>query len=74
MITDRDVPMSSTLHPQRGVRRISARERAKMAGMCLNCGQHLTFCGAPFTDAIPCRKCLYINIYKESQQPVSGHW
>jgi hypothetical protein len=41
-------------------------------GMCLRCGRRLTLCGAPFTGEITCRKCNYINIYNESQQPVSG--
>ncbi len=43
-------------------------------GRCLKCRARLTYCGRPFTAEIPCRMCLYINIYRQSQQPVSGRW
>jgi hypothetical protein len=43
-------------------------------GLCLKCGHRLTFCGQPFTAEIPCSKCLYINVYKESRQPVGGRY
>jgi hypothetical protein len=43
-------------------------------GLCLKCGHRVSFCGKPFTASIPCRHCLYINIYRESRQPVAGRW
>jgi hypothetical protein len=51
-----------------GVKRITRREST---GLCLGCGGKLTFCGVPFTADILCRKCNTINVYKDSQQPVS---
>lgn len=47
---------------------------AKYIGVCINCGKKITLCGKPFTAQIPCHKCLYINLFQESQQPVAGHW
>jgi hypothetical protein len=55
-------------------RRLGRAWKTPALGMCLQCGQKLTFCGKPFSAEIPCAKCLYINIYENSQQPVSGHW
>lgn len=43
-------------------------------GLCINCGHRVTFCGKPFTAQIPCGKCLFINKFENSQQPVGGHW
>jgi hypothetical protein len=43
-------------------------------GMCLNCGRRITLCGKPFTADIQCSKCLYINAFVDSQQPISGRW
>jgi hypothetical protein len=51
-----------------------AISKAEMIGLCLNCGVRITLCGKPFTADIPCCKCLYINVFQESRQPVSGHW
>lgn len=51
--------------------RVRLRKR-DMIGMCLRCGRKLTFCGKPFTAEIPCSKCLCINVYNESLQPVSA--
>ncbi len=43
-----------------------------MIGTCLRCGHRQTLCGLPFTADIKCGKCLYINEFRDSQQPVSG--
>jgi hypothetical protein len=43
-------------------------------GLCLKCGHRVTLCGKPFTAEIPCCNCLFINIFNNSQQPVSGRW
>ena len=43
-------------------------------GLCAKCGHKMTFCGKPFTAEIPCSKCMFINIFIESKQPVGGHW
>jgi hypothetical protein len=40
-------------------------------GRCLNCGERLTFCGIPFTADIVCQKCKRVNIFVNSQQPIS---
>ena len=39
-------------------------------GMCLNCGKRLTLCGRPFSAEIQCSKCLYINVFRNSQKPI----
>lgn len=52
----------------------TAINKTEMIGLCPNCGRRLTLCGKPFSAVIPCGKCLYINEFRESQQPVSGHW
>lgn len=44
----------------------------EMIGFCLRCGHRITLCGLPFTADIKCTKCLYINVFRDSQQPVSG--
>jgi len=54
-------------------RRISKRKRDSI-GMCLQFGHILTFCGKPFLAELPCTKCLYINAYNDSRQPVSGRY
>jgi hypothetical protein len=36
---------------------------------CLQCGEHLAYCGQPFTANLECPKCGAVNIYEESQQP-----
>ena len=38
-------------------------------GICLECNERLTFCGAPFTLNVMCPKCRVINVYIDSQQP-----
>lgn len=43
-------------------------------GYCLNCKKRITLCGRGFTAEIACHKCLYINVFSNSQQPVRGHW
>ncbi len=51
------------------------RNRNKKAAMdrgnsiCLGCGEHLAYCGEPFTAQIRCPKCGAVNVYEESQQP-----
>jgi len=64
--------MSTDTTAQSTENRPSRLRRRDLIGLCLRCGRRLTLCGAPFTAEIPCNKCLYINIYKESIQPVSG--
>ena len=57
-------------HPQEAPNESKRRLRRKaMVGLCLRCGSELTFCGKPFSAAIPCRKCLCVNIYEESIRP-----
>jgi hypothetical protein len=46
-------------------------DRASMIGKCLNCGTRLTRCGTVFSAEIRCPVCAALNIYSESQQPVS---
>jgi hypothetical protein len=48
--------------------------KRKAIGMCIKCGHKITFCGKPFSAEIPCSKCLFINVFQESQQPVTGRW
>ena len=36
---------------------------------CLACGQHLAYCGKPFSAVLACPKCGAANVYCESQQP-----
>ena len=50
------------------------QKRRDSIGMCINCGRRITLCGKPFSAEIPCHKCLYINVFKDSQQPVGGRW
>lgn len=73
-ISDRDrrsvaMRLDISTHTRRGLVR-----KASCIGMCRNCGHRLTFCGKEFTAEIPCANCLYINIYKDSRQPVGGRW
>ena len=42
--------------------------------LCLSVGHRSTLIGLPFAAAIPCSKCLFINVFDESQQPVTDHW
>lgn len=60
--------------PQSSYGRKVVTHSGQCIGMCINCGKKITLCGKPFTAQIPCHKCLYINVFTESQQPVSGHW
>ena len=41
-------------------------------GMCVNCGHRISLCGRRFTADIECNKCLYINEFRNSQQPISA--
>jgi hypothetical protein len=66
--------MSTSLASMAGSRPKYPAKRDESIGICLNCGRNLTLCGKPFTAEIPCPKCLYINEFKESQQPIAGHW
>lgn len=47
------------------------RKNAKDVGnsACLGCGEHLAYCGKPFSDEIECRNCGAVNVFVESQQP-----
>jgi hypothetical protein len=45
--------------------------RKKSIGLCLNCGHRVTLCGMPFSAEITCNKCLFINVFQDSQQPVA---
>ena len=55
-----------------GVRKHNtAIKRAIATGLCMNCGNKITFCGRPFTADIKCNKCRVINQFRMSQQPVS---
>ena len=45
----------------------------RATGLCLRCRHKITLCGKPFTATIRCNKCLYINEFVDSQQPVTGH-
>jgi ribosomal protein L37AE/L43A len=60
----------------RGVSECPRQETSKMTahsiGRCLRCGHRLTLCGIPFTAEIQCDKCLSVNTYSESRQPVSA--
>jgi hypothetical protein len=38
---------------------------------CLGCGEHLAYCGKPFSADLKCRSCGAINVYEDSQQPKS---
>ena len=49
----------------------NSTDGSQFIGLCLHCGCRLTFCGKPFTAYIVCRKCLTINRYEGSLQPVS---
>lgn len=40
-------------------------------GLCLGCGRRITLCGRPFTSEVECANCHTINVFQESQQPVS---
>ena len=55
-----------------GVRK--RKTKSDCIGLCLKCGHRVTFCGKPSTAEMPFCKCLYINKFENSQQPVGGHW
>lgn len=68
------MPMSTRIEDEAVKIGYKTKRKSKNIGMCIKCGHKLTFCGRPFTAEIPCVNCLYINTFKESQQPVGGHW
>lgn len=39
-------------------------------GVCLNCGETLTRCGAAFDLEVTCPVCGRVNVYKDSNKPI----
>lgn len=64
------MPIVNSQTPNRVRSQNTANRRAKFTGMCMNCGNKVTFCGRPFTADVRCCKCKYINSFKASYQPV----
>ncbi len=64
------MPKVNSQTPNSSHRMNAAQKRVKFTGLCLNCGNKVTFCGRPFTADVRCAKCSYINHFDESQQPI----
>lgn len=51
----------------------NSRLRIALAkGYCLTCGSQISVCGVSFTAEILCCNCFSVNVFMDSQQPVSA--